>query len=65
MKGSIIEILKDERVVEFMLSNDKESLEAIEMCDGWFSLSIKKVEAQQLVDELQELVNQMKDLPND
>lgn len=65
MKNTIIEILKEERVVEFMLSDDKEMLDATEMCDRWFSLSIKKAEAQQLVNELQELVNQMKELPND
>lgn len=64
MKNTIIEILKEERVVEFMLSDDKEMLDATEMCDGWFSLSIKKAESQQLVNELQELVNQMKELPN-
>ena len=63
MKNTIIEILKEERVVEFMLSDDKEMLDATEMCDRWFSLSIKKAEAQQLVNELQELVNQMKELP--
>ena len=53
--------LCDGRIVDFQLmpADGTTYLEVEEQCDEYFSMKLSKQQAQQLVDELQELVNKM------
>lgn len=60
--ATMLEALDDRRVVSFTLAKDRRMLEVGERCDYYFAESLDKAQAQQLVNELQDLVNQMKGL---
>ena len=63
---SILHILSFNRIVEFWSNDGKDKeypkgLHICERCDSVFEVDLSKKQAQQLVDELQLLVNQIPD----
>jgi hypothetical protein len=56
---SILEKLKDERVVDIAVYRNK--LNLVEGCDGFYSMDLTKAGGQKLVDELQALVDHLDD----
>ena len=53
--------LYQEQVVSFELSEDKKLLEIKECCDYWYTASLTKLEALQMIEELKELINLMEE----
>lgn len=61
MENYFLNLLAEERIVKFEITNKGKELLLTERCDDYFSLKLTKVDAQHLINELQQLVNQLKD----
>jgi len=57
---SVLKRLKDERVVNFEVSRDGQSIEVTEMCDEWYTESITKDDFEVLIMELNLLKDKLK-----
>ncbi len=60
-ENSILEKIRDERVFEICLSDDNTYVNIGEKCDDFFNIDLTKKEVIQLLDEIKEILNQMKD----
>ena len=58
---TILDKLEEDRIFSVTAIIDHSYLEFRERCDGYFDTRLNKKEAQQLIDELQYLVNNLKD----
>lgn len=61
IKFNVLQLLKKEHIIEFDMSLDKRSCEVWECCDDHYHITLTKRKMQQLIYELQQLTDTMKE----